>query len=165
MSTRHGAVGILLGLALLLGWSREGTSAVTYLGEACWVATVTEDETGPGIGNTLLFRFGITQMGGPYYSFQGTRIITNPAQGSLPRNPVFLAGGAVVSGNEVIFDGHSTYDGNPNYATRSARSFQLKVNLSDLNGTFWSNSTDFNTTARTFTDHYNTGPATFSTCP
>ncbi len=165
MWTRRVFVAALLGLTFLLGWSMERAGAVNYLGEYCWTGTITENETGPATGNTLLFRLGVTQMDGLYFSFQGTRIVTNPPPGALPSYPVFAHGGAVIFGNEVIITGHSTYDGNPNYPTRSGRSFQLKLSLANLNGTFWSEFTDFDTTARTFTDHYAAGSATFSACP
>ena len=164
MSMRRVLVMALLGFALLLG-STEQVGAVEFLGEICWTGAVTEDETGPITGNTLLFRLGVTQMSGSYFSFQGTRIVYPPPAGAPAGNPVFVHGGAVVFGSEVILTGHSTWDGNPNYATRSGRSFQLKLSLSDLNGTFWSEMLDFDTTARTFTVHYGAGTATFSACP
>ena len=154
----------VIALALVLGWGGEQASAAAYLGEFCWQVTLTENETGPTTGNTLLFRLGVTQMGGQYYSVQGTRTVTNPpaAPGAAP---VFLHGAGFVSGTEVIITANSTYDGTPEPAIRSGRSFQLRLNPVNFNGTLWSTFTDFDVAGRTFADHYVAGPATFTACP
>jgi hypothetical protein len=149
-------------LSTLLGWGEARAS--TYLGEICWLGTQTEDETGPIVptGATLVFRLGISQTGASYFFFQGTRTQIPPVSPSSL--PVFIDGAVFIHGSEVIVSGHSTYDGAPNYATRSGRDFGLRLNTS-LNGTFWSTWQEWNTGTRTYTPRYAAGTVNYGTCP
>jgi hypothetical protein len=165
MGTRKVVVAAILGLSLLVGWGGAQVGASTYLGEVCLFGTQTEDEAGPiaPTGTQLVFRLGVSQADASHFFFQGTRSVTPPLSPSSL--PVFIEGAVLLHGSDVIISGHSTYDGNPNYTTRSGRAFQLRVGAVDLSGTFWSTWHEFDTGARTFTARYAAGTVALGTCP
>lgn len=146
--------------ALVLPWGTRA-EAQTFLGEFCWNITTTEKKAGPISSETLPVRMGVTYMGGVYYTLQGI------SSGPEGQGPVVLGGTGIVQGTQVLLTLDSAYDESRSVTNpkRKISTFQMVLSASDLSGTYWDVGTNFNTSTRTFDNHYSAGTATFTTCP
>lgn len=153
---KSGLVFLMILAALVLAWGTRA-EAQTFLGEFCWNITITEKETGPIPPETIPARMGVTYMGGVYYTLQG---IASP-----PEGPVVLEGTGIVQGPQVLILLNMTHD-EIGFETRHETStFHMVLSASNLSGTTWDVGTNFNTSTRTFDNHYSAGTATFTACP
>ncbi len=146
----------ILMVALQISDSISSVEASDYLGDVCWSFHKTEDDHG-STDETYLTRIGVTHMGGSYCILQG--IIEVPDD-----NRFILDGTAVIIGNEVFITMNGSQDHSPD-PWRDTDIIQMRLNLSTLNGTFWGNRLDFNTSTREFDHGYAAGTATLTTCP
>ncbi len=116
----------LAALVVVMTASTPMAAAQTYLGEFCW--GYSEDPPpgtrGIGVGVDPL-PAAVTHVGGAYYLFQG-RV------GSL-----FLEATGVIVGDELWLNGSTAQDFAPGFPERSSGSWQARLNLSTLSGTFW----------------------------
>lgn len=154
---KRGIVIFLAIIAIILFSNVPKAIAGDYLGEFCWLFQKTEDEHGPKVEGPFLMRAGVTYMGGAYYTLQGVL--------DAPSGPSILNGGAVIVGNEVLVTANESHDHGLTKPYRDSGIVQMRINLSNLNGSWWNVRNDFDTLTRSFNDGYAAGTVTFTTCP
>jgi hypothetical protein len=129
-------------------------SAMRYIGQISWTATLTEDESGPITPVDFPITVGISQMGGSYYIAQG--IATAPPSGA----PVILSGGGQIVDSDLVLT-MSGFRNNVPWVESS--SLYVKVNQTSLNGIFQVISNNFNPSTHMFNSSYVAGTLATST--
>jgi hypothetical protein len=125
IKSQHGVFVLAMVVAFLIGMDFR-VEASQYLGEVTWTAQDSESQT-------WTMKAGISKMGGSYYQVQGqVPDAPFPFDGGTA---IFSGGGALMGGN-FVFNGTMTNtqnDGTPHITT-----FQITIDKSSFNGTFWS---------------------------
>ncbi len=157
METTKRSIVIFLAMMVMFLFSNiPSVFAGDYLGEFCWLSHITESDGGP-VDETYIARYGVTHIGAPYYMLHG--MVEVPGD-----NPLISQGTAKVIGNEVYITLNSAQEHTPS-PYRDIGTGQAILNVSTLNGTFWSISKSFNTSTREFSDFYSAGTMTLTPCP
>jgi hypothetical protein len=138
--------------------SKAEATPPDYWGEYCWSFLQTEDELGPYVVGPFVMRMGVTYMGGAYFTLQG---LINEAPDP---DPVIIGGSATIVGNKVFMTLNNTQD-DTTTLWRYSGTFQVQLDISTLNGTWWSNFVSFNTDTLDVGIEYGAGTLTFTTCP
>jgi len=164
-------MGITLGRVMRIGGSLFGVVLVafflfhapdamaqSYIGNFCWNITVIERETGPVSPETFLARFDVMHMGGVSYALQGAVLLPDD-------NPFVVTGAAHIIGSDIYMNltGTQAHASEP---WRDTGVMQVKLALSNLNGTFYEVSNDFNPSSPLDDPRgYAAGTVTFTSCP
>lgn len=134
-------------------------------GEVCWSMYVIQTEDGPATATEqgpFIARYRMTHTGGSYFILQGTITVPND-------NPVLHFGSAVRIDNEILITMNTSQDhnsSNPSDAPwRDTGTLHIRLDATTLNGTFWQNGLDFNTSTGQFSQEYSAGTVTFTACP
>lgn len=127
-----------------------------YLGEFCWTIHKTQDDRG-ATDETYVVKIAVTRTGGANFIVQGIVELSDD-------NPFIFGGNARLVGNDFLM----TMSGSQEHSSgpwRDAGTMHIRLDSKSLNGTFWSNRLDFNTSTREFDHGYAAGTATLSNCP
>lgn len=148
--------GVLL-VAFFLLHARDAM-AQSYMGKFCWNVTVTERWPGPWTPKTILASFDVMHMGGVSYALQGAVLLPDD-------NPFVLTGAAHIIGGHIYMNLMTTQT-HASEPWRDTGVMQVKLALSNLNGTFYEVSNAFNPSSP-FDDPlgYAAGTLTFTSCP
>ncbi len=78
--------------------------------------------------------------------------------------PMFVSGGAVVIGNEIVISGSITHERSPEKPNCSGN-LQSHLDISTLNGTWWAITDCFDNVDKEFGHDYSAGTVTLTACP
>ena len=125
-----------------------------FIGECCWTMNVTERD-GNVVNESYVVKYGVSHMGGVYYSFQGVALEGAPA--------IFQASGIII-GSDI----HMTWNHSENHSPDSSRDIgtgNVKLNLSTLSGPFFGINEFYDRSNNTFEKSFAAGTMTPITCP
>lgn len=162
MKIRFSAVAALAGVVLVWGAHtavQAAEATPNYLGDYCWTLTITDTTVSDlQVGATFILRFGVTYMGGSYYSLQGIATFANDG-------PYVVAGSGVLQGSTIHLAASGGQDHVPYTTWRDTSKLMMALDASTLNGTFYDIGSDFNTSSRAFDTRYTAGNAILTSCP
>lgn len=140
---------LMAGLLIVAGLSKAHAS--DYLGEFCWDLNV-------GGQNEAKFKLAVTDMGGGHYIVNGTNTFSASNDNAVHA----VHGNAEIVGNEVMLTLNSS-DGDS--VGTSISTFNIRLNMPSLNGTFRSINQDYSSGTRVFEplDHTE-GAVTITSC-
>jgi hypothetical protein len=124
------------------------SNSVIYLGKTTWTITVTDDSNSSKIGQSGTLTGGISKVGDEFYQFFGYAVSSN--------GPVLLTGGGVMIGNNLIFTLTQTQEHTDN-SWCDGFIWQITIDKSNQNGTFYSVGQGFNKTTRNYGQEYAAG--------
>ena len=137
---------VTVALLLLLGFSVNNVKA-EYLGEFCWNMIIDGETMGTA-------KFGITHVGGKYYSIQG---------GSSEAKRYYSGSGQIV-GNKIVFSMSVTHSSvEKPHTIRRGIFEEATIDLTTLNGSFWSIANVYREDGIYNVDHYE-GTYEYTSC-
>ena len=129
--------------------------AGTFIQNACWLVS---DEGGPQQGDDMVI-LGVTDLGGGHYGFSGYVYSGDEQDDSSPQ---MLNGNGEIIGQQIIIGLQGIIDDTEATGTVS---YYLRINLSDLNGTFQGVGTFYDKAGETVISDRGEGNLAITQCP
>lgn len=149
----------LLGLTLfasLILFQSGNVYAGTFIQNVCWLATDEGEQPGEDDG---IVKLGATDIGGGHYRFDGYVI---DQVGEAEESPLIMNGSGEIIGGQLIMGLSGVMDDSELFGNIG---FYIRINLSDLSGSFQGIGTFFDKLDEVFVNETESGTLVPTDCP